>query len=110
MFRKNYLSPGAELLQIARNITDCSRFNISLEKRIKRIVSQETKFKSNVKKTAQQHFKVFCKCEYICQAELLQKQSPRGVLSKRSSENIQQIYSRIPMPKCDFNKFAKQLY
>ena len=28
----------------------------------------------------------------------------RGVLKKRRSENIQQIYRRTPMPKCDFNK------
>ena len=39
-----------------------------------------------------------------------QKQSPRGVLKKRCSENLQQIYMRTPMPKCDFNKVAKQLY
>ena len=38
-----------------------------------------------------------------------QKQPSRGVLRKRCSENMQQIYRRIPMPKCDFNKFAKQL-
>ena len=32
-----------------------------------------------------------------------QKQSSIGVLRKRSSENIQQIYrNRKPMPKCDF--------
>ena len=36
----------------------------------------------------------------------LQRQSPRGVLSKRCSENMQQIYSRTPMLKCDFNKNA----
>ena len=30
------------------------------------------------------------------------KQPPRGVLSKRCSENMQQIYSRTPMSKCDF--------
>ena len=35
---------------------------------------------------------------------LLQKQPPRGVLRKTCSENIQQIYRRTPMPKCDFNK------
>ena len=40
----------------------------------------------------------------------IQKQPSRGVLSKRCSENMQQIYRRTPMPKCDFNKFAKQLY
>ena len=40
----------------------------------------------------------------------LQKQPPRRVLSKRYSENMQQIYRRTPMPKCDFNKIAKQIY
>ena len=33
----------------------------------------------------------------------------RGVLRKRCSENVQQIYRRKPMLKCDFNKVAKQL-
>ena len=33
-----------------------------------------------------------------------QKQPPRDVLKKRCSENMQQIYRRTPMPKCDFNK------
>ena len=33
-----------------------------------------------------------------------QKQPPRGVLRKRYSENMQQIYRRTPMPKCDLNK------
>ena len=41
---------------------------------------------------------------------VLQKQSPSGVPRKTCSENIQQIYRRTPMPKCDFNKLAKQLY
>ena len=40
----------------------------------------------------------------------LQKQPPRGVSKKRCSENMQQIYRRTPMPKCDFNKVALQLY
>ena len=35
----------------------------------------------------------------------VQKQLSRGVLSKRCSENMQKIYRRTPMPKCDFNKF-----
>ena len=30
----------------------------------------------------------------------------RSVLKKRFSENMQQIYRRTPMPKCDFNKVA----
>ena len=33
-----------------------------------------------------------------------QKQSSRGVLRKRCSENMQQIYRRTLMSKCDFNK------
>ena len=39
-----------------------------------------------------------------------QKQSSRGVLKKGCSENMQQIYLKTPMPKCDFNKVATQLY
>ena len=39
-----------------------------------------------------------------------QKQPSRGVLIKRCSEKMQQIYRRTPMPKCDFNKVALQLY
>ena len=35
-----------------------------------------------------------------------QKQPSIGVLRKRCSENIPQIYRRTPMPKCDFNKVA----
>ena len=33
----------------------------------------------------------------------------RGVLRKRCSENMHQIYRRTPMSKCDFNKVAKRL-
>ena len=35
---------------------------------------------------------------------------PIGVLRKRYSENMQQIYRRPPMPKCNFNKVALQVY
>ena len=43
----------------------------------------------------------------------LQKEPPRGVLKKRYSENMQQIYRRAPMPKCEFaayfqNTFSKK--
>ena len=38
-----------------------------------------------------------------------QKQPPRGVPRKRCSENMQQVYKRTSMPKCDFNKVALQL-
>ena len=37
-----------------------------------------------------------------------QKQPFAGVLSKQCSENMRQIYRRKPMPKCYFNKVAKQ--
>ena len=40
----------------------------------------------------------------------IRKQPPEGVPRKRCSENMQQIYRRTPMPKCDFNKAALQLY
>ena len=36
----------------------------------------------------------------------IQKQPLRGVPRKRCSENMQQIYRRTPMLKCDFNKVA----
>ena len=39
---------------------------------------------------------------------IVQKQPSRGVLRKRCYENMQQIYKRTPMPKCDFNKVALQ--
>ena len=39
----------------------------------------------------------------------LQKQPPRGV-PRRCSENMQQIYRRTTMEKCDLNKVALQLY
>ena len=35
-----------------------------------------------------------------------QKQPSRGVHIKRRSENVQQVYERKPMPKCDYNKVA----
>ena len=34
----------------------------------------------------------------------IQKQPPKNVLRKNCSENMQQIYRRTPMPKCEFNK------
>ena len=40
----------------------------------------------------------------------IRKQPPVGVLRNRCSENMQQVYKRTPMQKCDFNKVALQLY
>ena len=42
----------------------------------------------------------------ISEAYKVQKQPPRGGPRKRCSENIQKIYRRTPMPKCDFNNVA----
>ena len=39
-----------------------------------------------------------------------QKQPSRGVLRRKCCENVQQIYRRTLIPKCDFNKVAQQLY
>ena len=36
--------------------------------------------------------------------EIQQKQPSRGVLGKRCSENMQQIYRRTPMSNCELNK------
>ena len=47
----------------------------------------------------------------LCRIILLpgiQKQPSGGVLKKKCSENMQRIYRRTAMPKCDFNKVAKQ--
>ena len=41
----------------------------------------------------------------------IKKQPSRSVLKKRCYGNMQQIYRRTPMSKCDFNKVAaKQHY
>ena len=49
-------------------------------------------------------------CQYKCQGVYLQNQPSRGVLKKKCSEYIQQIYRRTPMSKCDFNEVAQQTY
>ena len=42
--------------------------------------------------------------------KIKQKQPLRGVRRKKFSEDMQKIYRRTPMPKCDFNKVALQIY
>ena len=37
----------------------------------------------------------------------LHKQPTRGVLREKFCENMQQMYRRIPIPKCDFNNFIE---
>ena len=41
---------------------------------------------------------------------IVQKQFPRRVLTKKYSENMLQIYMRKRIKNCDFNKVAKELY
>ena len=41
-------------------------------------------------------------------AENIQKQPSRGVLKEKYSENMQQIYRKTLMPKCNFSKVALQ--
>ena len=47
---------------------------------------------------------------WVCNSVSCQKQPSGYVLRKRCSENMQQIYRRTPMQKCDFHKVAKQRY
>ena len=46
----------------------------------------------------------------VCHSLLfrVQKQPSRDVLTNRCSENMDQIYRRTPLQKCDFNKVTKQ--
>ena len=55
------------------------------------------------------HFSLQCYF-FISLVNLIQKQLSIGVLIKRCPENMQRIYRRTPMPKCDFNRVALQLY
>ena len=47
-------------------------------------------------------------CNMPQKTYLYQKQPSRSVPRKTCSENMQQIYRRTPIPKCDFNKVALQ--
>ena len=47
----------------------------------------------------------------VCNMRVKQQKHPsRCVFIERRSEDMQQIYGRTPMPKCDFNKVALKLY
>ena len=39
------------------------------------------------------------------QQQQQQQQKTRGVIKKRRSENMEQIYRRTPMPKCDLQLY-----
>ena len=65
-------------------------------------------YKFNVVSSWPQHKVTFIKAlqNKVLINNTAQKQLSRGVLSKRCSENMRQIYRITPMPKCDFNKVA----
>ena len=48
--------------------------------------------------------------EYQKRILKLNKKPPGGVVRKICSENMQQIYKRTFMPKCDLNEVALQVY
>ena len=49
--------------------------------------------------------------DFIKTLSNIYKQTPRGVLKKRCSENMLQIYRRTPMQKCDFGTlFPRNTY
>ena len=48
--------------------------------------------------------------DWFRSVRIQQKQPSRGVLRKRCSENLQQVYRRIPMSKYNFNKVAKTCF
>ena len=52
--------------------------------------------------------KAGCRAKYckVFVVSIMQKQPSRGVLRKRRSGNMHQIYRRTPLPNCDFNKVA----
>ena len=52
----------------------------------------------------------FRSAAFLKTSSAIQRQPTIGVLRKRCSKNMLQNYRRTPMPKCDFNKVAKQLY
>ena len=53
-----------------------------------------------------QNFELFA----ITNPDELQKQPPTGVFKKRCYKNMQQLYRRTPLSRCDFNRVALQLY
>ena len=54
------------------------------------------------------YMKSNCMFDYLSWLWICLKQPFEGVLKKRCSENIQQIYRRTPIPNCGFNKVSKQ--
>ena len=54
------------------------------------------------------HFFKMCSCYLPREALQPAEAAIQRCSSEKCSRNMQQIYRRTPMPKCDFNKIAKQ--
>ena len=48
--------------------------------------------------------------QYLLDEQFLEKQPSRSVRRKMCSEYMLEIYKRAPMPKCNFNKVALQVF
>ena len=73
------------------------------------LLSVENKCTNTIKTIVRHNSETKCHlkikfCTDDCFMRSFQKQSFRGVLSKRCSENMQQFYRRTPMPKWVLNK------
>ena len=82
---------------------------ITLRRRRKpRVWARQVYWESTIPLTATsvslKWFSGLCIVTFLLLFGLFQKQPPRGAPRKRCSEKIR----RTPMPKCDFNKVAKQ--
>ena len=66
-------------------------------------------YKDTAKVSSLPLLKITAKSTHFLPAKKTQKQLSRRVLRKRCSGNKEQTSRRPPMPKCDFNKFQKEL-
>ena len=56
---------------------------------------------SNLKQGNFKYYRALSIMKKELKKQYARKQPPRGIPKKRCSENMQQIYGRTPMPKCD---------
>ena len=64
----------------------------------------QVKIKPNIELSRVKVWTCFMSCD-----DNNQKQPSRGILMKSCFENMQQIYRRTSMPKCDFSKVAIEM-
>ena len=86
----------------------CKFFIKCSECRVKEMRKSKADLETKLKLLGSSLYNDACVFEYN-QCKKQQKQPPSGVPRKRCSENMQEMYRRTPMPKCDFNKVAVAL-